>query len=135
MVESAWKVTVAGVLDPGRLVFVDECGTHVALAPIHGYSPKGERVHLKVPRNRGKNTTLLASMSTEGMGPCLAVEGSTTAEVFAPTSSTNTRRLASMPASPATKARQAALNHSSRSLAPSVLFSAPSQTFEHPADG
>src|SRR5215208_1611655 len=53
-----------------------------SLAPIYGYSPKGERVRLKVPRNRGKNTTLLASMSTEGMGPCLAVEGSTTAEVF-----------------------------------------------------
>jgi transposase len=63
-------------------VFVDECGTHVSLAPIYGYSPKGERVRLKVPRNRGKNTTLLASMSTEGIGPCLAVEGSTTAEVF-----------------------------------------------------
>jgi transposase len=69
-------------LDPRRLVFVDECGTHVSLAPIYGYSPKGERVRLKVPRNRGKNTTLLASMSTEGLGPCLAVEGSTTAEVF-----------------------------------------------------
>jgi hypothetical protein len=68
-----WKVTVAGVLDPRRLVFVDECGTHVSLAPIYGYSPKGERVRLKVPRNRGKNTTLLASMSTEGMGPCLDV--------------------------------------------------------------
>ena len=49
---------------------------------IYGYSAKGARVRLKVPRNRGKNTTLLASMSTEGMGPCLAVEGSTTAEVF-----------------------------------------------------
>jgi hypothetical protein len=35
-----------------------------------------------VPRNRGKNTTLLASMSTEGMGPCMTVEGSTTREVF-----------------------------------------------------
>src|SRR5215211_4578028 len=79
---AAWKVTVAGVLDPRRLVFVDECGTHASLAPIYGYSPKGERVRLKVPRNRGKNTTLLASMSTKGMGPRLAVEGSTTAEVF-----------------------------------------------------
>jgi DDE superfamily endonuclease len=49
---------------------------------MYGYSPKGERVRLKVPRNRGKNTTLLASMSTEGMGPCLAVEGSAIAEVF-----------------------------------------------------
>ncbi len=37
---------------------------------------------MKVPRNRGANTTLLASMSLEGMGPCLAVEGATTATVF-----------------------------------------------------
>jgi transposase len=35
-----------------------------------------------VPRNRGKNTTLLASMSMEGMGPALAVQGTTTATVF-----------------------------------------------------
>jgi hypothetical protein len=35
-----------------------------------------------VPRNRGKNTTLLASMTAEGMGPCLAVVGSTTKTVF-----------------------------------------------------
>ncbi len=31
---------------------------------------------------RFKNTTRLASMTVEGMGPCLAVEGSTTATVF-----------------------------------------------------
>jgi transposase len=35
-----------------------------------------------VPRNRGKNTTLLASMSVEGMGPSLAVEGVTDRKVF-----------------------------------------------------
>lgn len=35
-----------------------------------------------MPRNRGKNTTLLASMTPEGMGPCLAVEGATTKAVF-----------------------------------------------------
>jgi hypothetical protein len=40
---AAWKLTVAGVLNPRRLVFVDECGTHVSLAPLYGYSPKGER--------------------------------------------------------------------------------------------
>ena len=45
-------------------------------------APRGERVRGKVPRNRGENTTLLASMSAEGMGPCLAVVGSTTKEVF-----------------------------------------------------
>jgi transposase len=73
---------VAGVVDPTKLVFVDECGTHTSLAPVYGYSPKGERLKLSVARNRGKNTTLLASITLEGMGPSLAVEGSTTAEVF-----------------------------------------------------
>lgn len=73
---------VAGALDPRRLLFIDECGTHTSLAPVYGYSPKGERLRLCVPRNRGKNTTLLASMTVEGMGPSLAVNGSTTAEVF-----------------------------------------------------
>ena len=73
---------MAGVLDPSKLVFVDECGTHTSLAPLYGYSPKGERLRLSVPRNRGKNTTLLASITLEGMGPSMAVEGSTTKEVF-----------------------------------------------------
>jgi transposase len=35
-----------------------------------------------VPRNRGPNTTLIASMTARGMGPCLAVEGATTRIVF-----------------------------------------------------
>jgi hypothetical protein len=35
-----------------------------------------------VPRKRGKNTTLLSSMTISGMGPSLAVEGATTARVF-----------------------------------------------------
>jgi hypothetical protein len=73
---------VAAVVEPERLVFVDECGTHTSLAPIYGYAPKGARLRLSVPRKRGKNTTLLSSMSLEGMGPSLTVEGSTTARVF-----------------------------------------------------
>ena len=64
------------------MVFVDECGAHTSLAPLYGWSREGERAHFKVPRNRGANITLLASMSLRGMGPCLAVEGSTTREVF-----------------------------------------------------
>src|SRR5215218_9972039 len=79
---ATWRVLVAEVLDPGKLVFVDECGTHTSLAPVYGSSPKGERLKLSVPRKRGKNTTLLASITLEGMGPSLAVEGSTTKEVF-----------------------------------------------------
>ena len=73
---------VAARVEPERLVFVDECGTHTSLAPTYGYAPKGERLRLSVPRRRGKNTTLLASMSLGGMGVSLAVEGATTARVF-----------------------------------------------------
>jgi len=69
-------------MDPSKLVFVDECGTHTSLAPVYGYSPRGERLKLAVPRNRGKNTTLLASMSLEGMGPSMVVHSSTTTKVF-----------------------------------------------------
>lgn len=76
-----WRERVAE-LDPERLVFVDECGSNVGLVPLRARAPKGERAFGEAPRNRGKNTTLLASMTAEGMGPCLAVEGGTTKVVF-----------------------------------------------------
>jgi len=73
---------LAGAVDPRKLVFVDEMGTNTSLYPRYAYSPKGRRAYAQVPRNRGANTTLLASMSLEGMGPCLAVEGATNTTVF-----------------------------------------------------
>jgi transposase len=72
---------VSGI-DPRLLVFVDECGAHTSMARLRGRAPKGERVYGRVPRNRGKNTTLIASMTHEGMGACMAVVGSTTKAVF-----------------------------------------------------
>jgi transposase len=79
---AAFRVMVAQRTQPERLVFVDECGTHTSMAPIYGYAPRGERLRHSVPRRRGKNTTLLSSMTLWGMGPSLAVEGATTAAVF-----------------------------------------------------
>jgi transposase len=76
-----WRSVIGG-LDSRSLVFVDEMGTHTSLAPSYGYSPRGQRAFFKIPRNRGTNTTLLSSMSLEGMGPSMAIEGSTTKEVF-----------------------------------------------------
>lgn len=63
-----WRFVV-GELDCGQLMFVDEMGTHTSLAPLYGYSPRGKRAFFKLPRNRGKNTTLLESIGREGMGP------------------------------------------------------------------
>ena len=59
-----------------------DMGTNTSLHPLYAWSMRGERARCSVPRNRGPNTTLLASMTAEGMGPCLAVEGSTNAVVF-----------------------------------------------------
>ena len=79
---AAWKVMVIEEVEAGRLVFVDEMGTNTSLSPLYAWALKGERACWSVPRNRGPNTTLLSSMSLAGMGPSLAVEGSTTREVF-----------------------------------------------------
>ncbi|HZC19443.1 MAG TPA: IS630 family transposase [Rubrobacteraceae bacterium] len=79
---AAWRALVSEALEARRLVFVDEMGTNTSLAPLHGWSRRGERARLWAPRNRGKSMTLLASMSSEGMGPALAVQGSTNKAVF-----------------------------------------------------
>ena len=55
-----WRSTI-GKLDAGRLVFVDEMGTHTSLASLYAYSPRGKRAFFKVPRNRGKNTTFCST--------------------------------------------------------------------------
>jgi hypothetical protein len=71
-----------GRIDSSRLVFVDEMGTHTSLAYRYAYSPMGERAFFEVPRNRGKNTTLLRTLHQGGMGPSMAVEGASTSRVF-----------------------------------------------------
>jgi transposase len=74
---------VMSSIDSERLVFVDECSTNTSLAPLYGWSRRGERVRQKVPRNWGKNVTLLSSIGKRmGMGASLVVEGSTNTKVF-----------------------------------------------------
>ncbi len=79
---AAWRALVAGASDARRFVFVDEMGTNTSLSVLYGWVRRGRRVYFEAPRNWGKNITLLSSMSVEGMGPSLAVEGPTTREVF-----------------------------------------------------
>ncbi len=78
----AWRVEVSGRLEAGRFVFVDEMGTNTSLSPLYGWSKVGERLRAKASRNWGENVTLISSITTEGMGPSLAIEGPTTREVF-----------------------------------------------------
>ena len=79
----AWRWQQAWLgLRAEDLVFVDESGSNKALAPRYGYAPKGARSHGRVPRNRGRNTSILAAMSREGVVGTMTVEGATNTEVF-----------------------------------------------------
>jgi transposase len=78
---AAWQREVSQ-LPAKQLVFVDECGSNIALTPLYARAPKGERAKGSIPRNRGKNTTLIASLSLEGMGAAMILEGSANAAAF-----------------------------------------------------
>ena len=71
-----WRWMVSR-FDVRRLVFVDESGLHTSMDRLRSRAPKGERAYGRVPRNRGKNTTLIASMSLSGMGEALCLRGGT----------------------------------------------------------
>jgi transposase len=70
-------------VDPARLVFVDECGTHTSMTRRKARAVRGMRARGAVPRNRGPVTTLLAGVSVAGMSPAMTVEGGTDTAVFA----------------------------------------------------
>ena len=53
------------------------------MARLRARAPRGKRAYGKVPRNRGKNTTLIAAITLEGgMGESMTVEGATDAKAF-----------------------------------------------------
>ena len=59
---------------------LDECGTHTSLTPTHGWSKRGQRAYGTVPRNRGKNVTLIGALTTGGAlaaQTCMVLEGAT----------------------------------------------------------
>jgi hypothetical protein len=64
------------------LVFIDECGSNIPLTPLYARAPKGERARGSVPRSRGRNTTLIAALSLDGMGYALILEGSANTTAF-----------------------------------------------------
>jgi transposase len=64
-------------------VLKDESGFHTSMTRLRARAPKGKRAYAKVPRNRGKNTTLIAAITLEGaMGASMTLEGATDALAF-----------------------------------------------------
>jgi len=52
------------------------------MVPLRARAPKGERAFGKAPKNWDKNVTLISSISSEGMGPSMSIEGSADGEAF-----------------------------------------------------
>jgi transposase len=69
-------------VEASRLIFVEESSTNVALTPRYARAPRGERAHGKAPRNWGKNVTLISSITLDGMGASMSIEGSSDTESF-----------------------------------------------------
>jgi transposase len=62
-------------IDARRLVFVDEFGLNIRLARLFGWAPRGMRSRGSVPRNYGKNLSVCAALSLQGITAVMTIEG------------------------------------------------------------
>jgi transposase len=69
-------------LDPNRLVFMDEAGSHIAMTREYARAPRGERAHGSVPRNAGTVTKMIGALDRWDVRAMMTVDGATDAEVF-----------------------------------------------------
>ena len=70
-------------LDATQIVVIDEVGSNLDMTPTHAWAPLGERAVAAAPRNTPINTTTIASLTHQGMGPALIVAGSIDRLTFA----------------------------------------------------
>ena len=70
-------------LDPEQFVFVDESGTTISLTRRSGWAPHDQRATGSVPRNQGKNTTLVAALAPDGVQVPWLIEGAMETATFA----------------------------------------------------
>ncbi|MCB9789150.1 MAG: IS630 family transposase [Deltaproteobacteria bacterium] len=69
-------------IDVGRLVFIDEAGSTVAMTREHAWGPRGKPVEASVPRNRGAVVTMIGALTIDGLGAMMTIEGGTSGDVF-----------------------------------------------------
>ncbi len=79
---SAWRAAAA-THDPQQFVFVDESSTHTSLIRLYGWARHDHRASGSAPRNHGKNTTLVAALTPDGLQePWLLVERAMNTDTF-----------------------------------------------------
>jgi transposase len=66
-----WR-RLQSILDPKRLVFIDETWTKTNMAPLRGWCRRGERLKAKVPHGHWRTMTVLAALRHDRVdAPCL----------------------------------------------------------------
>ncbi|MGH9141831.1 MAG: IS630 family transposase [Vicinamibacterales bacterium] len=76
-----WR-RVSPRLDPARLVFIDETWIKTNMAPIRGWSPKGERLLGFAPDGRWHTLTFLAALRINALTEPCVVEGPINGTIF-----------------------------------------------------
>jgi len=66
----------------GRLKFLDEAGSNIAMTRLYGRAAPGERVVDNAPQNYGENITMLATLSLDGISAPMTVAGAVDGVVF-----------------------------------------------------
>jgi transposase len=77
----AWREAVAQ-LDPEQFIFVESRGTNISLTRLYGWAPHDRRATGSVPRNHGKNTTLVAALTPDGLQVPWMIEGAMDTATF-----------------------------------------------------
>ena len=63
------------MLDPARLVFIDETGATTKMARLRGRSKRGERCRAAVPHGHWKTTTFTAGLRLDGLTAPMVLDG------------------------------------------------------------
>jgi DDE superfamily endonuclease len=79
---AAWREEIA-TRDAAQFVFVDETSTHTSLTRLYAWAPHDQRAVGQVPRNHGRNVTLVAGLSPSGLQAPWVLEGAMDALAFA----------------------------------------------------
>jgi transposase len=83
-VKEARRVLAAAqpLLDPARLVFLDETSTSTNMERRYGRAPEGQRVYGTAPHGHWKTTTLVAAIRLGGMLAPMTVDGAMNGDLF-----------------------------------------------------
>src|SRR6266536_2081787 len=71
-----------GLLDPARLVFIDETATSTSLVRLRGRCPRGERLVGSVPHGHWKTITLVVGLRHDGMVAPFVIDGPMNGTIF-----------------------------------------------------